>query len=343
MPAASHIADVMAAVRDRVRSLKPLFDPMDVEIAHPAQFHPRVISDTHLVTLFVYRIEPDHRAMIATPERGMAVRLQVMITVYGGEREDSSESIGSLELRILSHIMRLFVEQPRLGPIRLRETLPAGPMAAFVTTGITVEAQQLSLDMEETNHIWTTQGDTPYRTSLVYSFNYAVVTPLAAAGDGPPVLRTQIAPPGGPASPADIGIDPGFAQPPEADAPALGALTMRDDSTGQPRLIASLSLAPGAGNITLRLVAVTEAAAAFDLIVQRFDIVSGTWAAVVASPPQITSVARHALIANPIPAGTDVSFARPSGPALIRLSLQHATRPEAYSISPAHVTVEAAP
>ncbi len=186
MAAASHIADVMAAVRDRIRELQPLFPGLDVEIGHPAQFHPRAAESNHLVTLFVYRIEPDMRAMVSTPEVGLAVRLNTLVTVYGGDKEDLSESIGSLELRILSHILRLFVERAMLGPVRLRDTLAQGALAVWAEQGLSVEAEPLSLDMEEINHIWTTQGDTPYRTSLAYSFKYGLVTPLKPTPDGPP-------------------------------------------------------------------------------------------------------------------------------------------------------------
>jgi len=341
MAGASHIADVMEAVRQRILTLRTLFQPLAVEIAHPAQYGGQVIEGTHLVTLFVYRIEPDHRAMVSTPGQGLAVRLNTLVTVYGGEKTDIDESIGSLELRILSHIIRLFLEEPKIGPIRLRETLPSGPMTGFVVDGVTVEAQLLSLEMEEINHIWTTQGETPYRTSLVYSFNFALVTPLTPGSDGPPVLSTQVAPPGGPAGPGDIGIDPAFTAQAAPTPVRAGALVLREPGIPA-RLLASKSVPAAQGDISLRLLGVASAPATFNLIVERFDLATGAWVALNADVAQIAAIAQSALQAGPPPAGTAVSFANPDAAALIRLSLVHPTEPAQWDIAPAHLAVEVA-
>lgn len=333
MAGAAHIAEVMNEVRKRILTIKSLFAPiqLNVEIANPAQFHPRAAdADAHLVTLFLYRIEPDHAALLSTPERGMAVRLKVMITVYGGQADGVEESIGTLEMRILSHIMRLFMEQPKLGPIKVKETLPLGPIAAFVTQGVTVEAQQLSLDMEEVNHIWTTQGDTPFRTSLVYSFNYALVVPATPKDIGPPVLATESS------------ATPNFA--PDA-APAqvnLGALALRLFDNGVVKLVPTVSIVPALGNISVPLLLVTEEAATFNLTVEKLNAADGTWVAETAQPAQINSLARGELNPSAVPAGTNLQLTNPSGAAVFRVSVTHPTQPESYQIGPVTLVVEAA-
>ncbi|AML51927.1 Pvc16 family protein [Falsihalocynthiibacter arcticus] len=334
MAGAAHIAEVMNAVRQRILTLRDMFEPITlaVEIANPAQKHPRAAdADAHLVTLFLYRIEPDHTAFLASPKNGMAVRLKVMITAYGGQMDGVLESIGTLEMRILSHIMRLFIEAPDIGPIRVPETLPIGPMAGFVTNGVAVQAQQLSLDMEEVNHIWTTQGDTPFRTSLVYSFNYALVTPLTPSDEGPPVLMTN--------SSATPDYDPNPAPP----LVNMGALAFRVTTLGQPKLLPTTTVLVGGGNIDLALLLVTESPETFDLVIEQLDTATGIWGATAGTPAQIVSFAYEALNPAAVPAGTPVSIPNPAAAAVFKLSVRHPVDPDDYEIGPVTLVVEAAP
>lgn len=336
MAGSAHIAEVMEAVRARILTLKTIDGLTDlaVEIANPAQHHPRPVDATsHLVTLFLYRIEPDHAAMLAGPDRGMAVRLKVMITVYGGQKDGAEESIGSVEMRILSHIMRLFLEQSKLGPIKVKDTLPLGPIADFVTKGVSVEAQQLSLDMEEVNHIWTTQGDTPFRTSLVYSFNYGLVVPSTPSDIGPPVLSVDSS------SEAEFNPTP-------TPAPAqLGALAfVIDQGGGLRQLVPSLEAVSGA-DIDVALLCVTEASEAFDLTLEKLDPTDGVWVDQPAAfaPNELTSLARDSLDPAAMPTGTTVSITDPGEAAVYKFSVTHKTDPGSYQIGPITLVVEAGP
>ena len=68
---ASHTAQVMAAVRERIQTLNtPLFSatPITVEIGNPAQFHPRPDGAPPLVTIWVYSIEFENTGLLVTPE-----------------------------------------------------------------------------------------------------------------------------------------------------------------------------------------------------------------------------------------------------------------------------------
>lgn len=334
MAGSAHIAEVMEAVRARILTLKTIDGLTDlaVEIANPAQHHPRPVDATsHLVTLFLYRIEPDHAAMLAGPDRGMAVRLKVMITVYGGQHDGAEESIGSIEMRILSHIMRLFLEQPQLGPIRVRDTLPLGPLADFVTKGVTVEAQQLSLDMEEVNHIWTTQGDTPFRTSLVYSFNYGLVVPSTPSDVGPPVLQVE-----GRAS-------AGYAPNPEPPLPELGALAfVVERSDGSRQLHPSHQLRAGT-DLRVALLCVTEAAVDFDLRLDRLNSATGVWEDQTGqfAPNVLVSTSRAGLDPAAMPVGMVLTLTDPGEATVYRLSVRHAADPDLYDIAPITLVVEA--
>jgi hypothetical protein len=240
------------------------------------------------------------------------------------------ESIGTLEMRILSHIMRLFLEETELGPIRVPETLPIGPMAGFVTNGVSVQAQQLSLDMEEVNHIWTTQGDTPFRTSLVYSFNYALVTPLTPSDEGPPVLTTASS------------ATPDFVPNPEPQSVQLGALAFRVLKDGNPNLVPTISVTAGAGTIDTALILVTEEPETFDLKVERLNTATGAWEDAAGAPAQIASLARDTLNPAAFPAGTAFSLANPGVAAMYKISVQHVANPDDYDISPVTLVVEVA-
>ena len=323
MAAAAHIAEVMVAVRARIKTLEGQFAApgLDVEIGNPAGFSaPSGNSAKHLITLFLYRIEPDHAAYLSSPERGMAVKLRVMINVYGVKSTGSGESAATTELRILSEIMRLFMEEPVFGPIKVKDTPPIGAMLPFVTQGIEVEAQQLSLDMEEINHIWTTQGETPFRTALVYSFNYGVVAPKSPKDDGPPVLRTEMARLTGPGGPDDTGVYPDL---PDAELDSddlmMGALAFRSVVDTNVELSANLTLEPAVGLVEVPLLLVTEQGGDFAVTIEILNPASGTWqfvpAPVVGNPPQpdgrqITAVPRAGLGGGGASAGWHIGLDR---------------------------------
>ncbi len=347
MAVAAHIAEVMTEVRARIKSLETGFTPpgLDVEIGNPATFAaPGFSKPNHLVTLFLYRIEPDHSAYLASPERGMVVKLKVLINVYGKKINSSQESAETTELRVLSEIMRLFMEAPTIGPIKVKDTPPVGAMLPFVTQGITVEAQQLSLDMEEINHIWTTQGDTPFRTALVYSFNYGVVAPKKPKDEGPPVLRTQMAKLGGPTGPNDMGIYPDLPGSEEDEEKLkLGALAFKIGTGANVKLSPSLIRQPVVGNIEPSLLLITEDGGDFDIVVEKLKPLDGTWTAVpvphAGNPPapvdarKISAVRRNSLLSGAaLPAGTRVTIAAPTDGEVYRLSVTHQTEPGKYSI-----------
>lgn len=319
----SHIADVMIAVRERIKAHLATFGEagvgpgVDVEINNPAGTNiPTGTNAKNLVTLFLYRIEPDHAAYLSTPERGLVVRLKVMINVYGVQTSVSGESARTTELRVLSEILRLFMEHPQFGPIRVKGTTPTGVMQSMASQGPMIEAQPLSLDMEEINHIWTTQGDAAFRTALVYSFNYGVVAPKAPKDEGPPVLRTEAV------------VTPDFTGPPVTPVVRFGALAFRSGAVLTP----TLSRALGAGVLRPGLVLVTEEGGTFDIVVEKFRASDGTWQLVLAPATESRKIDAHVradLAPASVPAATPVTIANPSSGDIYRLSV----RPEAPGVN----------
>lgn len=335
----SHLADVAAAIRTRILSLDTLFNGLVVEVGNPAEFHPRADTAPPLVTLFIYRIEPDNAALLATPDSGAAMHLHALITAYCSAGETPQESAGTFELRILSHIIRLFLEAPELGPIRLRDVLPIGPLAALVSQDLMVEARQMAPDMEEINHIWTTQADAPYHTSLVYRFAFGIVTPSQPSNEGPPVLRTALEDPADP-DPNAPGATPAFGDTPQP-APEQGALTFNLGTALAPQLAAGIDLIATLGDLSLPLIAVTETAETLDLLLERFDAATGTWIDATAdlAPVQINSRSRAVLAAGGPLAPDIFTFTDPGVAGVWRLSGLRAADPASLLIAPIFLTV----
>lgn len=341
MPSA-HIADVMAAVRTRILELAPLFDDLAVDIGNPASFHPRQDTAPPLVTLFVYRIEPDNSAMLATPSTALALRLHVLITVYAGQGETEGEIAGSYELRILSHIIRLFHEQPHVGPVRIREAVPVGALAALVTQDLMIEARQMAPDMEEINHIWTTQADAPYRTSVVYRFSFGIVTPSQPSDEGQPVLTVDLSDPDDP-DPDAHGVTPVMPTLVPEPEPEQGVLSLDVGAPGPTRLAPGVTLPVGGGAAALEVLAVTETAENLDLVLERFDQTTGTWVDETAdlTLASVTSLARLALQGGGAITTDTVGFPDPGAAMVFRLGAVRPGDPDALVMAPVFVTFEA--
>jgi hypothetical protein len=344
---AAHAAQVMAAVRERVLSLNAAQyfgdTEITVEIGNPAQFHPRPETAAPLITIWVYRLELDNTAFFATPDSAQALRLHTLFTAYCAAGATSDESAGTFELRILSHIIRLFLEEPELGPIRIVNALPVGPAAGLIMSDLMVEARPRSLDVEDMNHIWTTQGEAPFRTSIAYTFSFGVVTPSRPGDEGPPVLTAVLEDPLDPGAGA-VGARPEM--PAEAGEPvvALGVLALQIGTAGAPHLVPEITFTAGAGDQVLSVVAVTEAEETLVLSLEEWDGGSGAWTDATGrlSGTALTSLRRQALQDGAPITPTDVTLGDGSA-GLLRLSAARTVDPGTLSISRVTITMEAGP
>jgi len=92
-----------------------------------------------------------------------------LITAVGSKKNSSLISSGENDLRLIGEVMRILHEQPVLS----------------IENGNSVELAQLQivphiLDLDNLNHIWSTQGETAYRLSVAYEMSLAPI-PLAKA------------------------------------------------------------------------------------------------------------------------------------------------------------------
>jgi hypothetical protein len=343
----SHTAQVMVAVRERILSLnQSIFQatPIRVEIGNPAFFHPLAESSPPLVTVWVYQLEFDNAGILPTPNTVQALRLHALITAFCQAGAAPQESHGTFELRILSHIVRLFLEEPEVGPVRITNALPVGPAASLIASEFMIEARPRTLDVEDFNNLWMTQADAPSRTSLAYSFAFGIVTPSRPTDEGPPVLNVVLEDPED-GSDAAIGVRPAMPDTAPPVAPALGVLALQMGTPAAPILMPEVTFIAGAGDQTLSVVAVTEAQENLVLALERWNGATGGWVDVTGrlSATALTSLVRASLQDGAPVTATDVTLADDGAVALLRLSASRAADPAMLSISRVTISMEAAP
>jgi hypothetical protein len=141
----------------------------------------------HSVNLFFYSVAPSGFRAWSGVGDPLFLRLFCMVTPFP-TKSDAAHPEADADLRLLGTVIRFLNCTP---------TLPSGGAwpspAAAGDTAYRVDAILLAPNMEEINHIWTTQGtELPYRLSAAYEFAIVPVDPLVAATIGPPVREAMI-------------------------------------------------------------------------------------------------------------------------------------------------------
>jgi hypothetical protein len=170
----SSLSIVCNAIADFVRSnISAVANNIAVSIGSPAELG----EDTgqHRINLFFYRFEPGGFASASLPNEPWRIRLFCLVTALG-IAEDSVTS-GENDLRMLGELMRIFREAPVSAVIDL-----SGEEVRLQTIFSPVSDEQI-------NQIWSTQGDTTYRASLVYEMALAPIMPSVMRTE-PPLVGT---------------------------------------------------------------------------------------------------------------------------------------------------------
>ena len=174
----SSLARICNQVREHVDTLGQTPSPTDwdvaVTIGAPGA-NLAAANEANTLNLFFYRFEPFTFDTSARPGDVQWMKVFCMITAFGIDEDVDSDTVvdfsaGFNELRMLSQVMRLFQEQPVMlidgddpGEIWHTQFIPR-PLAD-----------------EQINQIWSTQGETIYRPSLVYEIALVPVEPLVAS------------------------------------------------------------------------------------------------------------------------------------------------------------------
>ncbi len=171
----SSLARICNQVREHLDTLGQTPSPPDwdvtVTIGAPG-INLAAVNNANTLNLFFYRFEPFTFDTSARPGDVQWIKMFCVITAVGIDEDVDNDtnvdfSAGINELRMLSQVMRLFQEQPVMmidgdnpGEVWHTQFIPH-PLAD-----------------EQINQIWSTQGETVYRPSLVYEITLAPVEPL---------------------------------------------------------------------------------------------------------------------------------------------------------------------
>ena len=170
--AANKLRGLLLSQIDDIEEIKQL------KIGHPKETFDDMDSDLNNLNLFFYDIRFDGYPADGLSDDPFYVRLYCLITAVGANNVSTAISAGENDLRLIGEVMRVLHEHPILS----------------VDRGDNVEVAQLQiiphlLDLDNLNHIWSTQGDTAYRLSVAYEMSLAPV-PMAIAVEPSPLVAT---------------------------------------------------------------------------------------------------------------------------------------------------------
>lgn len=144
---------------------------VSVVMATPADTAGSGAGDSeHRLNLFFYRFEPSGLFPDTLPGETGWVRTFCLVTPFAAEEDGIGA--GENDLRLIGEVMRIFHEKPvfRLG-------------VDGEDYHVQLIFQPLALD--QLNQLWSTQGDTIYRPSLLYEVSLAPVIPAEPAVASP--------------------------------------------------------------------------------------------------------------------------------------------------------------
>lgn len=168
----SSFYEICDAMAEYVRvGLQAVTHDIHIYLGAPAEIAGK--KDEHRISLFFYRFEPSGFQAGAHPQDPWRLRLFCMFSCMAAE--DNIDNPGADDLRLLGLVMALFHERPVL------------PL-------IEIGGEQLRLQVvfnpssdEQLNQLWSIQGETGFRPSLVYEFALAPVMPQERRGEPPRV------------------------------------------------------------------------------------------------------------------------------------------------------------
>ncbi len=144
---------------------------VSVLLATPADTASAGAGDSdHRLNLFFYRFEPSGLFPDTLPGETGWLRAFCLVTPFAAEED--SVGAGENDLRLIGEVMRVFHEKP------------------VFQLGVDGEDYHLQvifqpLGLDQLNQLWSTQGDTLYRPSVLYEVSLAPVVPAVKAVAAP--------------------------------------------------------------------------------------------------------------------------------------------------------------
>ena len=141
-----------------------------VLLGSPADAAPGESDSDHRFNLFFFRFEPSGFGPDTLPGETQFLRMHCLATPFAAQED--SIGAGENDLRLIGEALRVFHEKP------VFELTAAGE-----PFHVQVLFQTLGLD--QLNQLWSTQGDTVYRPSVLFEVSLAPVIPNEKAVTSP--------------------------------------------------------------------------------------------------------------------------------------------------------------
>ena len=157
----SSLTTLAHEVRSKLTEATSL-DPTQIVIGppHEAARQQENAPDKDYLCVFFYRMEYSGFPADAASDDPLYLKAFCMITALGGR--SSEVTPGDSELRLIGEVAECFHRNPVL-----------------ILDGAQIQIVPMQLSLDDINHLWATQNNTPYRLSLSYEFTLLPV-PLKA-------------------------------------------------------------------------------------------------------------------------------------------------------------------
>lgn len=169
----SAISDAANKLRILLSSSIDALSAAEIRIGHPKETFAGMPTDKNHLNLFFYNINYDGYPADGLSSNPFYVRLHCLITAVGA-KANGATSAGENDLRLIGEVMRVLHEQPVV-------SLDGGTASKVAR----LEIVPHPLNLDNLNHIWSTQGDTAYRLSVAYEMALAPI-PLAREAESSP-------------------------------------------------------------------------------------------------------------------------------------------------------------
>lgn len=133
-----------------------------VLLGTPAEASPGESDTDHRCNLFFFRFEPSGFSPDTQPGMTRFLRMHCLVTPFAAS--EGSISAGENDLRLIGEVLRVFNEKP------VFELTAAGEP-------FHIQALLQNLGLDQLNQLWSTQGDTIYRPSVLFEISLAPVVP----------------------------------------------------------------------------------------------------------------------------------------------------------------------
>jgi hypothetical protein len=169
-----------------IQQIDELADVTHVRIGHPGDTIKELEdNDQNSLNLFFYDVNYDGYPVDGSSDNPFYLRLHCLITAVGHKTSEPESPVssnprdvskGENELRLIGEVMRTLHEQPLL--------------ALSDVDGNQIASLQVvphTMNLDNLNHIWSTQTDISYRLSVAYEIALAPV-PLAYPAEASPLV-----------------------------------------------------------------------------------------------------------------------------------------------------------